>query len=209
VDEAKDQSYFLYTLKADQLPHIIFPIGSYKKREVRALARSFNLPVAEKPDSQGLCFIGKVDMAEFLVRELGIRKGEVLNEKGEVIGMHDGAHLYTLGARHGFTVQEKTDTRHAYYIVSKDIEKNTITVAPKDSLKEHAPHSLELAQVTWIGESHAGAVDVQYRYHGPVVKAEIHNNHLRFMDIPKEPVAPGQSIVFYEGEICLGGGVAI
>jgi tRNA-specific 2-thiouridylase len=206
IDPAKDQSYFLYTLKKDHLPHILFPIGEYRKEEVRKLAREFKLPVSEKPDSQGLCFIGEINMAEFLAHELGTKKGDVLNEKGEVIGKHNGAHLYTLGARHGFTVHEATTTRAAHYVVAKDVESNTLTVGTRESLASHAPHELTLTDSSWVNGAPEGKIEAQYRYHGPLVPCEVKGDRVHFLEMPIEPIAPGQSVVFYDSDTCLGGG---
>src|SRR3990167_4638929 len=107
-DTSKDQSYFLWTLTQDQLKHSIFPIGDYLKSEVRKLAKKFNLPTAEKKDSQGLCFMGKIDVKEFLKHYIKPKRGNVLNEEGEVVGTHDGAMFFTLGERHGFEITQKT-----------------------------------------------------------------------------------------------------
>ena len=125
-DPSKDQSYFLWTLKQEQLERIVFPIGNLKKTEVRKLAKKFNLPVAEKKDSQGICFLGAVDLKEFLKHYIKFKKGKVCDEKGEVIGHHEGAVFYTLGERHGFTITKKKSTDGPYYIVGKDIKKNTL-----------------------------------------------------------------------------------
>ncbi|MFC1802234.1 tRNA 2-thiouridine(34) synthase MnmA, partial [Patescibacteria group bacterium] len=108
VDNNKDQTYFLWTLTQEKLEKIIFPIGHLEKKEVRKLAKKFNLPTAEKKESQGLCFVGKIEMKDFLKRFLEEKKGDVLNEKGEVVGWHEGAQYYTIGQRHGFIITKKT-----------------------------------------------------------------------------------------------------
>src|SRR3989344_4417069 len=107
-DKEKDQSYFLWTVKKEDLKHILFPVGHLEKKEVRRLASKYNLPVSEKKDSQGICFIGDVDMGEFLSHFISIKTGEVLNTNGEVIGTHTGAVVYTIGERHGFEITKKT-----------------------------------------------------------------------------------------------------
>ncbi|MDO8659583.1 MAG: tRNA 2-thiouridine(34) synthase MnmA, partial [Candidatus Parcubacteria bacterium] len=122
LDPLKDQSYFLWTLKQEQLKHILFPVGNLKKTEVRKLAKKFNLPVAEKKDSQGICFLGAVDLKEFLKHYIKEKKGKVLNGKKEVIGYHDGVVFYTLGERHGFTITKKGPNDGRYYVVDKDIK---------------------------------------------------------------------------------------
>ncbi len=140
-DPSKDQSYFLWTLKQEQLKKIIFPIENFKKTEVRKLAKKFNLPVAEKKDSQGICFLGAVDLKEFLKHYIKEKKGKVLlappPAKGEAgrgsileeIGFHNGAVFHTLGERHGFTITRKSPNDGAYYIVGKDMKKNILYVS--------------------------------------------------------------------------------
>jgi len=132
ADENKDQSYFLWTLTQKQLKKTLFPIGEYVKPEVRKIAEKFGLSTAKKKDSQGLCFIGKLDMKDFLKEFIPEKKGDVLNGKGEVVGEHDGAYFYTLGQRHGFTVTVKGVDDTPYFIIYKDIEANTITVSHKN-----------------------------------------------------------------------------
>ncbi|MEK7060053.1 MAG: tRNA 2-thiouridine(34) synthase MnmA [Patescibacteria group bacterium] len=146
VDPSKDQSYFLWTLKQEQLEKILFPIGHLKKNEVRKFAKKFKLPVAEKKDSQGICFLGAVDLKEFLKHYIKEKKGKVVlasSGKGpglkssrrpgleelEVIGHHDGVVFHTLGERHGFTITKKSPNDGAYYVVGKDIKKNILYVS--------------------------------------------------------------------------------
>src|SRR6185436_15326157 len=128
-DKNKDQSYFLWTLTKEQLNHILFPVGHLIKSEVRKLAKEFDLPQATRKDSQGLCFLGQVDMKEFLSYYIKAERGSVLNERGEKIGYHEGAIFFTLGERHGFTVTEKGSEDKPLYVVAKNINKNTITVS--------------------------------------------------------------------------------
>ena len=146
IDPSKDQSYFLWTLKQEQLSKIIFPIGHLEKTEVRKFAKKFKLPVAEKKDSQGICFLGAVDLKDFLKHYIKEKKGDVILASGgkrsdlknskrsdleepEIIGYHLGAVFLTLGERHGFTITKKGPTDGPYYVVAKDIKKNTITVS--------------------------------------------------------------------------------
>ena len=125
-DPLKDQSYFLWALDKKLFPKIIFPIGNYKKSKVRKIAKRFKLPVAEKKDSQGICFLGSVDIKDFLGHYIKQKKGKVLNELGEEIGYHNGAVFFTLGERHGFVISKKSPNDRPYYVISKDIKKNTI-----------------------------------------------------------------------------------
>ena len=219
VDRNKDQSYFLWTLTGEQLKHCLFPVGKYEKTKVRELAKSFKLPTAQKKDSQGLCFVGKVDMKEFLERFIPQRPGNVQNKQGEVIGKHDGIFYYTIGQRHGFLITEKGVDDKPYYVVAKDLEKNILTVS-NERFPDNSPEELtgvghllvKIGGVNWIsGEK--PSLDKRYqariRYRqilqdcslveeegGIAVKFEKFQN-----------VAKGQSVVIYDGEVCLGGGV--
>ncbi len=222
VDPSKDQSYFLYTLKQEQLQHILFPIGHLKKTEVRKLAKKSKLPTADKKDSQGLCFIGKVDVKDFLSHYVEAKSGNILNENGEIIGIHPGALFFTIGERHGFTITRKTPDDLPYYIVDKDVERNTLTVSRKD-LGNRLAHTEKVARidkVNWIEgvvPNQFGAVDsafslqAQSRYHQTMQKIRISNLTISGMTIefeqPQEVITPGQSLVIYDGEVCLGGGI--
>ena len=219
ADKEKDQSYFLWTLTQEQLAHTLFPVGHLQKSEVRELARTFGLPNAEKKDSQGLCFMGAVDMPEFLKHYLKIENGAVMNEDGAQIGTHDGALLYTIGQRHGFSINKTSATEQPYFIIGKDIAENTVTVAHRNL--ENVSKTLSavlLNECNVISErlhtTEGIRVLVRTRYREPLVEgrwnmiggheagcAEI------IFDHPHEVVAAGQSVVVYDGENCLGGGV--
>ena len=154
VDRNKDQSYFIWTLKQEQLSHILFPVGNIEKPEVRRLAKKFKLPNAEKKDSQGLCFIGKVDLKEFLSHYIKAEKGNVLDETGEVIGTHPGALFFTIGERRGFTIEKKSPNDAPYFVIEKDVDQNTLTVSNRDkdtggSLPS-ATREVRLQNVNWI-----------------------------------------------------------
>ncbi len=221
-DANKDQSYFLWQIRKEQLSHILFPVGGLEKPEVRRLAKKFGLITADKKDSQGLCFLGKIDMKDFLKRYISEKKGKVLNESGEIIGTHSGAVFLTLGERHGFTVNVESaaadgtnaENKLPYYVVSKDIKKNTIIVSnnPKSEMTIGSKKVFEIRDTNWLGE--APTIGKKYlariRYRQPLqeVRFKIHDS--RFMihfASSQSGGAPGQSIVIYDGEICLGGGV--
>jgi len=142
IDPSKDQSYFLWTLRQEQLKKILFPIGHLKKTEVRKLAKKFNLPVAEKKDSQGICFLGAVDLKDFLKHYIKEKRGKVKNEKGEEIGHHDGVFFHTLGERHGFTITKKSPNDGAYYIVGKDVKKNVLVVSQNKNFSKNTKQLL-------------------------------------------------------------------
>jgi len=213
-DRNKDQSYFLWTLTPDQLEHILFPVGSLEKREVRHLAKELKIPTSERPDSQGICFLGDVDMKEFLRHFIKEEKGEVLDEKGRVIGEHSGAFFFTLGERHGFHVYEKNTEGGPYYIIGKNVERNTITVAQKAGIEERSfRKSVRLQNVNDpTGVLHEGwEGEFQIRYRGSLKRGRILSRAgdelVLEMEEEDYTLNPGQSIVFYEKDVCLGGGV--
>jgi len=213
TDSNKDQTYFLWTLTAKQLEHVIFPIGDLEKPKVRELARKFELPTAERKESQGVCFIGEFNMKEFLAHYIPKKEGDVLSDGGEVIGHHEGAFFYTLGQRHGFTVTKKTPKDTPYYIVEKDIEANTITVSHKKEELERAVTEVAIGEASFVGEEPtAGAVyraRIRYRQPLQVCKVEAGGGG-RFKIVFEKSqgaVASGQSLVLYDGDMCIGGGI--
>lgn len=213
-DESKDQSYFLWTLKEEQLMHIIFPVGGMLKSDVRKYADFFSIPVASKKDSQGVCFLGPLDMKEFLSHYIKKKNGKVLAEDKGVIGEHQGALFYTLGERHGFVITKKSAHDTPYYVVSKDIKKNTITVSPTPHPVGPKSNTLTLEQfhVVTSGSIKDGDMyDAVIRYHGeryPVELLRLHDGgaQLRFRN-EKPLVSPGQSVVLYAKKRVVGGGV--
>jgi tRNA-specific 2-thiouridylase len=212
-DVGKEQSYFLWNISKDALPHTLFPIGALPKAEVRTLAQKYNLPNAAKKDSQGICFLGPISIVEFLKHYVQTSRGAVLNEEGKKIGEHEGALLYTIGQRHGFLVQEKTATSQAYYVVRKDMKKNTITVAPRvDGKTSAVAKGCVLSDVNFIapkGEWGKGVLVI--RYHGekiPIESMEFTEQGLRCIFAhPVADVALGQSGVYYKDDECMGGGI--
>ena len=210
-DDNKDQSYFLWTLTQEQLSKTIFPVGNIEKPEVRKLAKKFDLPNALKKDSQGLCFIGKIDVKEFLSHYLESKKGSVLNEQGEVIGEHDGAFFYTIGERHGFTITKKSPNDEPQYVISKDVEKNIITVSnkSKEGILPQARTKVKLREVNWnqgkIPEN--GNLLARSRYREVFQQIKISDQNLVEFEEPQSTLSPGQSLVVYQGEVCLGGGI--
>lgn len=214
-DSSKDQVYFLWTLNNTQLSKVLFPIGHLKKEAVRRLAKKLKLPVAEKKDSQGICFLGDVDMKDFLKHYIAPQRGDVLNETGEVLGYHTGALLYTLGERHGFTITQKTPEDSRYYIVAKDIARNTLTVSanPKknDSL---VLKKFVIENTNWISGvplAHK-KYTAQVRYHGEFLSCQVNHINPNRAEVTFENpvlVASGQSVVLYHGHVCLGGGVVV
>jgi len=219
IDASKDQSYFLWTLTNEQLSHILFPIGHLQKSEVRKLALKYRLPTATKKDSQGICFIGEIDMKDFLRHYIDVMPGPVLNPAGEVVGSHQGALFYTIGERHGFEIVEKGTNDKPYYVVAKNIEKNTITVSQNPE-NHSSTKEVFLVNCVWRGRGGQGVSEVagekrkisaQIRYHGEqklccVSRVSETVAKITF-DESDYSLSPGQSIVVYDGEVCIGGGI--
>ncbi|HWB38917.1 MAG TPA: tRNA 2-thiouridine(34) synthase MnmA [Candidatus Saccharimonadales bacterium] len=208
VDDGKDQSYFLYRVTEDALRHSLMPIGELQKSEVRARAKKLGLYTAEKPDSQGICFVGKVGIKEFLLHELGEQpQGPIIDQNGKTIGQHDGAIFYTIGQRHGLNVGGGLP----YYVSRKDIKANTIYVTTNLDDKELWSKEVRLQNIHWINprtknqEPRTG-LKARLRYRGPLVSCRLEGDKL-VLDEPQRGLAAGQSAVIYDGEHVLGGGI--
>ena len=213
-DLSKDQSYFLWTLTPDDLAHTLFPVGHLQKSEVRKLAQKYNLPTAIKKDSQGVCFLGPLDMKDFLKHFIAEKRGDVLDEDGKIIGYHDGAVFLTLGERHGFTITERTENDEPLYVVAKDINKNTITVSVRQDLTQEQSSSLLISNTNWISgiPEKDKKYTAQIRYHGENLECTIEvqeNNTAKITFTKPILVSAGQSIVIYDNSLCLGGGVVV
>lgn len=209
-DVNKDQSYFLWTLTQEQLSKTLFPVGNIEKPEVRKIARKFKLVTVDKKDSQGLCFIGKIDVKEFLLHYIDLKKGDVLSGEGDVIGEHDGAFFYTIGERHGFTITKKTPNDEPYYVISKNIDSNTITVSYK--IEGNLPNALagvSLRDINWNqGKIPEGDnLYARSRYRESLQRVVKINENFVIFQNPQSTLSPGQSLVVYDGPICLGGGI--
>lgn len=212
-DKNKDQSYFLWAIPPAVLPHCLFPIGDYTKPQVRRLAKKLDLPTAAKPDSQGLCFIGQVDFKEFLKEFIAESRGSVVNEVGEIIGQHDGVTFYTIGERHGFRIIKKTPQDTPYYVISKDIVTNTLIVSHRASDESLiAKKEIFINQVNWL----SGEPDWQKNYAArgryreplkPCRLISLEDTKIKAIFTTPIVAAPGQSLVIYDKDHCLGGGV--
>jgi tRNA-specific 2-thiouridylase len=210
ADKNKDQTYFLWTLSQEKLSKILFPIGHLNKSEVRKLAEKNNLFTADKKDSQGLCFLGHVDIENFLSHFLKSESGEILNSNGEVVGKHRGAIFYTIGQRHGFEITEENNNRDKYYVISKNLEKNTITVSEKNNEKTEIENEYEIINLNVINEIPENLLCL-YRYRGEFkeinfTKTALDKAKISFKNLT-ENIASGQSVVFYLNGQCLGGGI--
>ena len=208
VDNGKDQSYFLYNLKQDQLAKILFPIGDFKKSEVRELARKLGIPTAEKPDSQGICFIGPVNVSQFLRENIKNNSGDIVNIDGEILGSHDGLAFYTIGQREGVGVSRRVP----HYVVEKKLKTNKLVVAPVGSEKLFKDH-LVASQASWIESSPkvGDKVQARIRYRQPLVDVTIdkigENSVSLIFDEPQRAVSPGQSVVIYDNAELIGGAI--
>ena len=211
VDEGKDQTYFLWTLSNEQLEYSLFPVGDTPKDKIRDEATRLGVPTATKKDSQGICFLGHVDIPEFLSHYIDLKVGDVLNQDGQVIGKHKGALVYTIGQRHGFTLHTKDTNRGAMYVVDRDIDKNTITVSstkPETNSSDVIQISnLVLRDVLKKGD----VIEAQFRYRQTPFRIEVlevQNSSLEIKTTePVEVPALGQSCVLYRGTHCIGGGI--
>jgi tRNA-uridine 2-sulfurtransferase len=213
IDTSKDQSYFLWSLSVDQLRQTLFPIGDTQKNGIREEALAAGLPTATKKDSQGVCFLGHIDIPEFLSHYIDLIPGVVLDEAGTVLGEHQGAFVYTLGQRHGFTIHHTSPEEAPWYVVSKDVAHNTITVShtPPELI---AGSSLTLTDLIWRGDTlpHAGeTLQAQFRYRQTAQPVTIQSADADTIVIEvngqTDKPASGQSCVLYQGDTCLGGGI--
>jgi tRNA-specific 2-thiouridylase len=208
TDKSKDQSYFLWAVDAPQLSRCLFPLGNYTKNEVRQIARRLGLPTAEKKDSQGLCFVGKVDFGYFLRGFLPRREGIVANSRGDILGKHDGVAFYTIGQRHGLAI----GGRIPYYVAGKNLDANTLLVAEGAADPVLFKSDIRVHRLNWLSDFRGGRCEVRIRYRQAKVPAlvEEENGAARVVfDAPQRGVASGQSAVFYQRERLLGGGVIL
>jgi tRNA-specific 2-thiouridylase len=212
LDANKDQSYFLYRVTENALRHTLMPIGEYEKPKVRELARTFGLSTAEKKDSQGICFVGKVGIKEFLQQFVTTEPGVIIDQKGAVLGEHDGAIFYTIGQRQGLHVGGGLP----YYVVGKDMTKNEVHVTTDLQDTRLWSEELTLTDVHWINDAPQPdqKLHVRTRYRAELITVTDLRQHddgtwrLK-LDSEVRALTPGQSAVLYSGEQCLGGGIVI
>jgi len=211
ADHAKDQTYFLYTLGQNQLAQTLFPIGHMTKDEVRRRARTAGLPNCDRKDSTGICFIGERDFRDFLKRYLPAQPGPIQTLSGEIKGRHEGVMYYTIGQRQGLGIGGEG---LPWYVVDKDIERNILFVEQGDDHPALFNTGLQASQLHWVSGSPPPlpvrcTAKVRYRQADqPCQIRSIQDGAaLVVFDAPQRAVTPGQSIVFYSGEECLGGGI--
>ncbi len=223
-DENKDQTYFLWTLTREQINRAEFPIGHLNKEEVRMIAKKHGLHTSEKKDSQGLCFIGQVNMKDFLRRFIVPTPGKIVNEQGIEVGSHDGVELYTLGERHGLNISQDENDTKPYYVTRKDLDDNRLIVSNSPSgttekssgLKSQPEFKLEAVnfipdRCAYVHQMEQGVnIQIRIRHRGNLIRSIIKREKDTFNITTKEKdlkIAPGQSVVFYQDERCLGGGI--
>lgn len=205
IDPNKDQSYFIYHLNQDQLSHILFPIGDLKKPEVRSKAKEFGLSVADKPDSQGLCFIGDIDFQTFLKQYVKAEPGPMVLTDGTVMGRHKGLAYYTIGQRQGIAI----GGTGPYYVVDKRMADNTLVICRGADHPSLLSNWCMFSDEHWVsGQRPAEQFEcsVKIRYRSPDIRCTVSGNKVTFAE-PARAVTPGQFVVFYDGEVVLGGGV--
>ena len=207
-DVNKDQTYFLWTLTQKDLSHVLFPIGHMVKDDVRREAEKRNLTTSFKKDSQGLCFVGTIDIKTLLKEYIKEKPGDVCDIEGNVIGTHTGVMFYTIGERHGFTITKKSTEDKAYYVVAKDIETNILTVS-HDKPETQNSHSIKLERVSWVQDTpDSGKVyTARARYRAPLAEIRVTKDGVVEVVHGELVPASGQSFVVYDGTVCIGGGV--
>ncbi|MDP3901141.1 MAG: tRNA 2-thiouridine(34) synthase MnmA [bacterium] len=205
ADRNKDQSYFLARVSPRVLARVLFPLGEYTKPQVRKLAKKFGLPTAERPDSQGLCFIGKLDFEEFLKSRIPAKKGRIIDTKGKLLGTHQGAFAYTIGQRRGIGL-----SGGPWFVVAKDVRKNLLVVSRDE--KDLETSESEIRDIQWFSQA-LGELRVKVRYRQPGVRARFvggmeGSGKLVFASAQRA-VASGQIAAMYSDEELVGAGVFV
>lgn len=206
ADVNKDQTYFLYRIAPEVIKRTIFPVGDMQKPEVKALAEQIGLAVAHKPESMGVCFVGEANMRDFLAEFIETKPGEIRElETDELLGHHDGAIFYTIGQRHGL----RLTTGLPFYVVRKDMNKNTVYVSRNLNSLSLWTNEVKLRDVILRRDIDGSKpLRARVRHRAPLVEAKFDSatDILTFADEQKS-LTPGQSVVFYQDDICLGGGI--
>ena len=208
-DDNKDQTYFLYRISKNALQKTLFPLGGYTKPEVRELAKKFNLVTADKKESMGICFVGKIGIKEFLEQYIEKKTGDIINHHGKIIGQHDGAIFYTIGQRRGLEQGGGTP----YYVTGKDMRKNDVYVTSDLQDKKIWSDKIMITSPHWIKDEPKSSdkMTVRTRHRAKLVpiKSIAKNKNGWVMTLTEEirALTPGQSAVFYRGKEVLGGGI--
>ncbi len=206
VDITKDQAYFLYTLGQKQLEHLLLPLGELSKEKVKRMAAELGLPPGSRHDSQDVCFIPDNDYRSFIAAHIALKPGDIVDINGKALGKHSGLARYTVGQRQGLGLT----SNEPLYVLKLDAANNRLVVGGKNQTLHNA---LTASRLSWVsGKAPEVPVDItaKVRYKAPEVAAELHPKDgladVRFLE-PQSAIAPGQSVVFYQGDVVLGGGV--
>ena len=213
-DAGKDQSYFLHAVAREHFARVMFPLGDLTKAEVRELARDAGLPVFDKPDSTGICFIGERPFREFLARYIPTTPGNIVTDSGAIIGRHRGLAFYTLGQRGGLEIGGRSGAREdAWYVAAKDLARNELLAVQGHDHPLLVSRALSTGPCNWLvqpGEPEfESGIKVRYRQTDQACQARVSEDgaiSVRFTE-PQRAVTPGQFAVLYDGDRCLGGGV--
>jgi tRNA-specific 2-thiouridylase len=200
VDEKKDQSYFLYNLTQEQLGHIIFPLGELEKTKTREIAKKYGLKTAQKTESQEICFVTSGSTADYLRPRVNFEPGNIMNEDGKVVGTHEGLSFYTVGQRKGLG----GGFSEPFYVTRIDVQNNQLFVGPERELFSSEFEILKPHWIIGVAPKNSYKCQVMIRYNMKPVECEIVDDKVRFTE-PQKAIAPGQSAVFYDGDVCLGG----
>lgn len=215
LDNNKDQSYFLYTLSHEHIAQTLFPVGSIEKPEVRRIAEEQGLVTHDKKDSTGICFIGERKFKDFLQQYLPAQPGDIVSVEGEALGQHQGLMYHTLGQRKGLHIGGLPDAKEdPWYVVDKDVTKNQLIVAQGRNHPRLYSKGLVATQLHWVNrkalnEAFRCSVKTRYRQQDIICRVEPVDEdtaHVYFEE-PVAAVTPGQSAVFYQNEVCLGGAI--
>lgn len=204
-DDNKDQTYFLYRVTEEALSKTLFPLGDFRKPEVRQMAEERGLTTAGKKESMGICFVGQVGIRDFLSQYVETVPGDIVDKQSQkAIGQHDGAIFYTLGQRHGLNVGGGLP----YYVVGKDMSRNIVYVSQNIEDESIWRRKVTLQNIHWIGEKPKDDIQLQVRirHRAPLVAAKLQDRTLELQE-SQRAVTPGQSVVLYHGDECVGGGI--
>ena len=206
VDLTKDQSYFLYALGQWELQHLLLPLGNHRKVEVRKLADELGLPASGKPESQDVCFIADKDYRSFLAGRISLKSGDIIDTEGRILGKHNGLARYTVGQRQGLGIA----SNQRLYVIKLDAAGNRLVVGTKDQLLSDKLFTSQLSWVSGKAPEEPISITAKVRYKSPEASATLHPNNgvaeVRFHQ-PQWAIAPGQAVVFYQGDNVLGGGI--
>lgn len=207
VDESKDQTYFLYRVEEAALKQTLFPLGGYYKRDIRAMAEQRQLWTAQKKESMGVCFVGQVGMKEFLSQYVEASPGDIIDrDSRQIVGVHDGAIFYTLGQRHGLDIGGGLP----FYVVGKDMDQNIVYVSRNLNHDSMWREQIELGDLHWIRgeEPNVNRLQCRVRHRAPLIDCRLDGSTVVLSEVQRA-ITAGQSVVFYDGDECLGGGIVV